>query len=48
MAIICQKMGWTYDQYLRQPVWFIEVLLLKMGIEAEHAEQLSKQHYGAK
>lgn len=20
--IICQKMGWTYEQYMDNPVWF--------------------------
>ncbi len=47
MAMVCEKMGWTLEQYLCQPVWFIKTLLLKMNLDAEHSEELNKQ-YGSK
>lgn len=27
--IVCDKMGWTYDQYLSQPTWFVGALVAK-------------------
>lgn len=47
LAMVCERTGWTYEQTLSQPVWFIKTLLLKWNLDGEHAEQLSKQH-GAK
>lgn len=35
MAICCEKMNWTYQEYISQPNWFIELLLLKWNIENE-------------
>ncbi len=47
MAMVCEKMGWTLEQYLCQPVWFIKTLLLKMNLDAEYSEELNK-HHGSK
>ncbi len=33
MIAICQEMGWTYEEYLNQPIWFINLLKAKMIID---------------
>ncbi|MDF1498516.1 MAG: hypothetical protein P1P85_04160 [Patescibacteria group bacterium] len=25
-VIICERFGWTYEEYRQQPFWFIELL----------------------
>ncbi len=36
MAIICDRMGFTYQQYMSQPAWFIKLLLLKFSQDASY------------
>ncbi len=38
-ALICEKMGWTYQQYMDQPVWFLKTLVLKWSEEAQHNKE---------
>jgi hypothetical protein len=33
IAYFCRKVGWTYEEYLAQPAWFVE--RWKMMIEAD-------------
>lgn len=47
IAVVCEKMGWSYNEYNEQPNWFIETLLLKWRSENEVNEQQQKR-YGAK
>ena len=35
IAIVCREMGWTYEQYLDQPTWFVQMLLYAMSEEAK-------------
>jgi hypothetical protein len=35
IAYVCEKMGWTYTEYMEQPDWFISVLLIKWNAESE-------------
>jgi len=35
MAIVCDKMGWTFQEYREQPIYFIKTLLLKWSVENE-------------
>jgi hypothetical protein len=28
-VMVCDRMGWTYDEYLSQPEWFIHSLIEK-------------------
>jgi len=44
MTVVCETMSWTYKQYLEQPTWFIKLLLLKLGADAEHQNKLNKKH----
>ena len=36
---ICEAMRWTYDTYLDQPAFFIDLLIEKMRIDAKMAER---------
>jgi len=36
MVSICQEMGWTYQEYMKQPVWFVNLLMDKLGIDSEN------------
>jgi len=40
IVAICQEMGWTYDEYLDQPTWFIDLLKAKLEIDSD---ELRKQ-----
>lgn len=40
MILVCEKMNWTFEEYERQPYWFISALLLKWSIE----NNLNKNH----
>lgn len=35
MAIVafCHRLGWTYQEYMNQPLWFLELLNLKLELE---------------
>lgn len=44
MAIICERMHWTYQEYANQPVNFLEVLKLKWTLDNEHQERMHKQN----
>lgn len=43
IAIVCERMHWTYQDYLSQPVDFIEVLKLKWRLDNEHQDKLHRQ-----
>jgi len=32
---LCEKFGWTYEEYLRQPLWLIQASWIKMSIDNE-------------
>lgn len=36
VAIVCEKIGWTYQEYASQPDWLISTLLIKWNEEAKH------------
>jgi len=37
-VVICEMYGWTYQEYMLQPVWFIDLIMFKMGVDAEKAK----------
>lgn len=49
MVMICEAMGWTYEQYRQNPQWFIELLIMKKNLdynkEKREADKL-KNKYG--
>ena len=44
MAVqVCKYMNWDYYQYENQPAWFIELVTMKMNLEAEYHNKEQKQ-----
>lgn len=41
--MICHIMRWTYQEFMSQPVWFIEYLQTKLEVDAEHQEEEMKK-----
>jgi hypothetical protein len=41
-ALVCEQMGWTYQQYREQPSFFIDILM-KMLSERQRAENSRQQ-----
>lgn len=39
---VCETMGWTYFEYLEQPLWFIEALLIKWKEETRYNKENQK------
>ncbi len=33
---ICEMFGWTYKEYLSNPVWFLQLLDAKLEADNEH------------
>lgn len=46
IAITCKYMGWTYEEYLNQPLSLIEAVRMLRNLEAEEAQRQEK--YGNK
>ena len=44
IVVICETFGWTYDDYLNQPVFFIELIKEKMKIDAQRSLNESKKN----
>ena len=38
-VIICQKYGWTYNEYMETPNWFIELIVEKFKIDSQKQNQ---------
>lgn len=38
-VLVCEKFGWTYEEYLRQPDWFIGLISDKMDAESMFANR---------
>lgn len=34
MIVMCENFGWTYEEYLTQPRWFVELYFEKMRIDS--------------
>lgn len=43
IAEICQRYGWTYYDYMNQPEWFLDIIRLKMRLEAENEQRLANK-----
>jgi hypothetical protein len=41
--MVCEKMSWTYEEYEKQPDWFIQTLLLKWSLENQQQKQDARQ-----
>lgn len=43
MVHICKEFGWTYQEYLAQPIWFIKLIREKMIIDNKELEMQQKK-----
>jgi len=43
IAEICEKFGWTYQQYLEQPAWFVELIVEKIKMEGEEMKRRERE-----
>ena len=34
MLMVMERYGWTYEQYLSQPLWILELIAMKIDVEA--------------
>lgn len=46
MVEVCERFGWTYNEYLEQPTSFIDLIREKMRIDAQKSQQ--NKSYGRK
>jgi L-asparaginase II len=47
MAAICQEFGWTYNEYMEQPHYFIQAIREKLIRDRKREErELNKARYG--
>ena len=40
IVLVCRNMGWTYDEYINAPQWFVDVLEGIMSAEKENKRQI--------
>ena len=40
---ICQDFGWTYDEYLDQPTWFLTLIREKMVRDQKEQERAANK-----
>ena len=42
-VVICEMFGWTYQEFLDQPITFIQLIKEKMKIDAQREEGASNK-----
>ena len=42
MLAVMERYGWTYQDYLNQPAWLLDLIPRVMDMEAKHQEQSLK------
>ena len=42
-ALICREMGWTWEEYERQPSWFVKIISEMIRAESEQTEKNAKK-----
>jgi len=40
---ICERFGWTYQEYLEQPAWFIDLIIEKNKTESQEMKRREKE-----
>ncbi len=43
MALICREFGWTFEEYQKQPSWFIDVILEMLKAGGEEMKKRMKE-----
>ena len=44
MITVCDTMGWDFWTYQRQPQYFIDLIVEKRKVDAQHQQNYGKQH----
>lgn len=46
MVALCQEFGWTYQEYVTQPAWFLYLIREKMvrDVKAQELEAQKRRH----
>jgi len=42
MVLICREMHWTFEQYLQQPDWFVDMIIETKNLEEFYASRKRK------
>jgi len=48
IVVICQEYGWTYEQYMSQPFWFIRLVQEKMSRDSKERNRANKKAGGSR
>jgi len=43
-VVVCERFGWTYDEYLSQPVFFMRLIREKIVLDAKAEKLRAKQN----
>lgn len=43
-VLMCQKFGWTYNQYREQPAWWLDLAQRMINIENEVTNKQNKKN----
>lgn len=43
MVVICEMFGWTYDEFLDQPTFFIDLIREKLRVDAQKSRQAANK-----
>lgn len=38
-VMLCEKMGWTHEQYLNEPEWKIQLLITKTNLDKKSNQE---------
>lgn len=41
--MLCQEMNWTYQDYMKQPIWFLDLLFEKLKEDNKKIKKDSKR-----
>lgn len=42
-VLLCRDMNWTYEEYMQQPIWFVNLINLSRNLEAEYENKQAKK-----
>ena len=43
IVAVCEKMGWDYFTYQKQPSWFVDLIIEQMIIDGKKAKEKEQQ-----
>lgn len=48
IVLMCKRMNWRYEDYLRQPTWFIQAIEITDAVEARYQKILARRNKNAR